>query len=254
MSSFVHHPGWESQRTVQLTVHDVAKCFNVSEKTVYRWIQGGHLPAYKLNEQYRFNRAELLEWATACKVNFSSELFKEPDSSSAEGMGIADSLERGGVFYRVSGKDRESALRAVVDTMRLPEETNRDFLWQVLLAREAMASTAVGDGIAIPHVRHPIIFHVHEPIVTLCFLERAIDFGALDGEPVSTLFTMVTPTVRVHLALLARLAFALRDPSFKSAVLRQAPREDILAEAARIDASIAKPDASAGRGREAGGE
>jgi len=228
---------------MQLTVHDVAKYLNVSEKTVYRWIHEGQLPAYKLNEQYRFNRAELLEWATACKVNFSSELFQEPENGSAQAT-LAGSLDAGGIFYRVSGTDRESALRAVVDTMRLPQETNRDFLWQVLLAREAMASTAVGDGIAIPHVRHPIVFHVHEPVLTLCFLERAIDFGALDGSPVTTLFTMVTPTVRVHLSLIAKLAYALRDEGFKSTILRQAAREEILAEAARIDSAIVKPKSS----------
>ena len=46
---------------MQLSVRDVARMLNVSEKSIYRWIQQGQLPAYKVNEQYRFNRAELLE-------------------------------------------------------------------------------------------------------------------------------------------------------------------------------------------------
>jgi len=52
---------------MQLTVRDAAKLLAVSEKTIYRWINQGSLPAYRVNEQYRFNRAELLEWATARK-------------------------------------------------------------------------------------------------------------------------------------------------------------------------------------------
>ena len=49
---------------MQLTVRDVARLLNVSEKTIYRWIKEASIPAYRVNEQYRFNRAELLEWAT----------------------------------------------------------------------------------------------------------------------------------------------------------------------------------------------
>ena len=56
-----------------------------------------------------------------------------------------------------------------------------------------------------------------------------MDFGAIDDQPVHTLFTLVTPTVRVHLYLLSRLASALLDPGFKAALTRQAPREEILA-------------------------
>lgn len=52
-----------------LNVRDSAKLLRVSEKTIYRWVQQGKLPAYPVNEQYRFNRAELLEWATSQRIN-----------------------------------------------------------------------------------------------------------------------------------------------------------------------------------------
>src|SRR6266704_2983102 len=120
--------------------------------------------------------------------------------------------------------------QGVVDLMKLPDEVDRDFLYKVLLAREALGSTGVGDGIAIPHVRNPIVLHLSRPMVTLCFLERPVDFGALDGQPVTTLFTLISPTVRAHLHLLSRLGFALRDPAFKSAVTRQTSRDEILDE------------------------
>jgi PTS system nitrogen regulatory IIA component len=125
----------------------------------------------------------------------------------------------------------------VVETMRLPAEVDREFLYEVLLAREALASTAIGDGIAIPHVRNPVILHLERPLVTLCFLERAVDFGALDGQPVGTLFTLISPTVRAHLHLLSRLSFALRNPRFREAVLGQATREEILAAAEEAERS-----------------
>jgi PTS system nitrogen regulatory IIA component len=221
---------------------------SVTDKTIYRWIGQGTIPAYRVNEQYRFNRAELLEWATSRKLNVSAEIFQEPESTAARMPGLLESLQAGGIHYRLSGADRESVLRALVETMRLPEEVDREFLFRVLLAREALGSTGIGDGIAIPHVRNPIVLHVSRPMVTLCFLENSVDFGALDGQPVRTLFALISPTVRAHLHLLSQLAFALRDPSFKNVVSRQGPREEILEEARRIESALA--GASGGGGGE----
>jgi PTS system nitrogen regulatory IIA component len=223
---------------MQLNVRDAARLLSVSEKTIYRWINQGSLPAYRVNEQYRFNRAELLEWATAHKINVSVEIFHEPESQPAQLPGLVDALEAGGIFYRLGGKDKESVLRAIVETMRLPEEVDREFLFRVLLAREALGSTGVGDGIAIPHVRNPVVLHVPRPSICLCFLDRPIDFGALDGQPVFALFSLVNPTVRAHLHLLSRLSFALHDPRFKGAVIRQAARDEILDEARRVEAGL----------------
>jgi PTS system nitrogen regulatory IIA component len=226
---------------VQLVVRDVARLFNVSEKTVYRWIDQGILPAYRINDQYRFNRAELLEWATSRRMNVSPDIFAEPESSLAPLPGFVDALQAGGIFYRIGGRDKESVLRAVVETLRLPEEVDREFLLRVLLAREALESTGIGEGIAIPHVRNPVVLHVTRPLITLCFLEQAVDFGALDGKPVHIVFSLISPTVRAHLRLLSRLSFALQDPGFKTVVIRQGSRDEIFAEARRVEATLAVP-------------
>jgi PTS system nitrogen regulatory IIA component len=223
---------------VQLGVRDVAKLLTVSEKTVYRWINRGVLPAYRVNEQYRFNRAELLEWATSRRINVAAEVFDEPESNATPVPGLVESLTAGGIFYRVGGTDKESVLRAVVEYMRLPDEVDREFLLRVLLAREALQSTGIGDGIAIPHVRNPIVLHVSRPMITLCFLERSVDFGALDGKPVRVLFSLVSPTVRAHLRLLSRLSFALHDARFKTAVVRQGSREEIVDALRAVEAKL----------------
>jgi nitrogen PTS system EIIA component len=219
---------------MQLTVKDVAGLLNISEKTVYRWIDERKLPGYRLSGQYRFNRAELLEWSTANRINVSPRIFEEPESGSGPLPELSDALERGGIYYRLAGTNKPAALRSVVEVLRLPDEVDRGFLLEVLLAREALEPTAIGDGIAIPHVRNPIVLHVPQPVVTLCFLEAPVDFGALDGQPVQTLFTLVSPTVKAHLYLLSRLTFALRNPDFKALIVRQAGRDDILAAAKRI--------------------
>ena len=225
---------------MQLGVRDVAQMLNVSEKTVYRWIQQGHLPAYRVNEQYRFNRAELLEWATAQRVNVSVSIFEEPEASGTPASGLADALKTGGIHYRVGGNDRASVLQSVIDVMSLPEEVDRAFLLKVLLARESLGSTGIGNGIAIPHVRNPIVLHIPRPTITLCFLEHPIEFGALDGKPVHTLFTIVSPTVRAHLNLLSRLAFALQQEAFAAVIARQGSRDEILGAVSATDQAVAQ--------------
>lgn len=226
---------------MKLTVRDVSEMLDVSEKTVYRWLTERKLPGYRMSGQYRFSRAEVLEWATANKLNVSVGALQEAEEQGQPLPTLADGLQVGGIFYRLGGSDKESALRSVVEVVRLPDEVDREFLLQVLLAREQLASTGIGDGIAIPHARNPIVLHLEKPLVALCFLERAIDFGALDGRPVQTLFAVISPSVRAHLHLLSRVSFALRDPEFKALLLAQAGREELLVAIRRISASQPGP-------------
>ncbi|MFH1246011.1 MAG: PTS sugar transporter subunit IIA [Candidatus Omnitrophota bacterium] len=225
---------------MQLTVRNVAQLFNVSERTIYRWIKREMIPAYRIHDQYRFNRAEILDWATANKIGISHEIFKEPAAENSGMSKLTEALKRGGIHYRISGKDKEAVLRAMVDILPMPDDVDRAFLLKVILAREELGSTGIGDGIAVPHARNPIILNVPYAFASLCFLEKAIDFAALDGKPVSCLFTLISPTVRSHLHMLSQIAFVLKDAAVKAAVAQQKSREVILSEIQRVEQSLEK--------------
>lgn len=223
---------------MKLTVQDVARIFLVSEKTVYRWISQGELPAYRINEQYRFNRTELIEWAIGKRINFSHELFEEPESANDLCPSLKEALANGGVFYRLGGSDKESVLRELVSVIRLPDNIDQDFLLKVLLARENLGTTAIGEGIAIPHARMPLVLHVSQPTVALCFLDHPVEFGALDGKPVHTLFTIISPTIRGHLNLLSKLSYMLRDETFRCILEKQGNRSEILEHVTILESKI----------------
>ena len=225
---------------VKILIRDAARLLGVSERTVYRWIDERGLPVHRVHGQHRFNRAELLEWATAQGVRVSAELFPDPAANDRPGTTLESALEEGGIHFVKDGDDRESVLREVVRVLRLPEEVDREFFYEVLLARENLGSTAVGDGIAIPHVRNPILLHVRAA-VALCFLERPIPFGALDGHPVEILFVIVAPTSRMHLHLLSRLSAALHEDEFRRALRARRP-EQILAVLRRVESAFARPE------------
>ena len=214
---------------MMLSVNDTAALLHVPAKTLHRWIAQNAIPFHRVDDQIRFNRAELLEWATARRIPVSPGMFTESGADPDSSPTLADALRAGGVLNGVAGHDAPSVLRAIVDALRLPEDTDRDFLYQVLLARESLGSTGIGDGIAIPHVRNPVVLHVSQPSVTLCFLENPIDFQAIDGKPVSILFTLISPTVKTHLHLLSRLSFVLHNPAFRATLTRQPPAADLTA-------------------------
>ena len=231
---------------MQLSVKDAAALLNVSDETIYKWVRQEVLPSHTINEQVRFNRAELLEWATSRNLQVSPDLFQAEETGKANLPTLTEALKVGGVNYRVAGSDQSSVLRAIVNLLKLPETVDREFLYQVLQARESLGSTGVGNGIAIPHVRNPVVLHVSQPTVTLCFLQTPIDFHAVDGKPVNILFTLISPTVKIHLHLLSRLGFILRNPDVKAALGRQAPADELLTLLASAEEAIHLPPVDQG--------
>ncbi|OAI53563.1 hypothetical protein AYO44_03995 [Planctomycetaceae bacterium SCGC AG-212-F19] len=218
---------------MQLTVRDVARCLKVPERTVHAWVKDEGLPAAQVKGQYRFNPAELLEWAALRRLSVDPALFAGATGTLDTRLDAA--LEAGGVLANIRGVDRDAILRAVVEAMPVPECCDRAFLLEVLVARENAGSTSIGNGIAVPHPRYPIVMPGEQPSLTLCYLETPILYGGGDGAPVHTLFVMLCPTVRHHLQLLARLSAALQDAPFAAAVGQKAPAAAIIAEARRLE-------------------
>ena len=220
---------------MRLTVRQAAQLLQVPEEVVHKWIRDKGLPAVVYDEQYWLNQVALAEWAQANHVT----LLPEPPAKHQQPFPtLADALAEGGVHRGVPGKDKREVLKAVVTLLPLPEGADRDFVLQMLMAREDQGSTAFGDGIAIPHVRNPIVMHLERPLVMLCYLERPVEFGALDGKPVTALFAMVNPTIRIHLHLFSRLAFALKSPRFLRKVESQAGEEEILSAARAVEGAV----------------
>lgn len=218
---------------MHLSVRDVAKALDVSERTVYRWIEDDDLPAVQVNEQFHVNRAELLEWATVHHKAISPAMF-EPVSWNAEvPPSLADAIRIGSVHYDVPAIDAPGALRELVRRMPI-EESERDMVWELMIRRESIRSTGIGGGIGLPHPRRPVVRQRASPAITVCFLRQPVDFQAPDGQPVHTLFGLLSPTQKTHLQLLARLAWALAKPGFRGAIDRRASAEEIVAEARKL--------------------
>lgn len=95
-----------------------------------------------------------------------------------------------------------------------------------LLARERLGSTALGDGIAIPHCR---LSNCDEAIVVLMTLDAPVDFDAADGKPVDILFMLLVPeeATQEHLDILAGLAGLLDNSDFRDSLRDARTNEEL---------------------------
>lgn len=223
---------------MQLSIRQVSKLLKVSERRVNEWIKRGILRADRVNDQYRLHRSDLLEQTASREIDIPAEIFAASESTGTHAPSLVEALRGGGIFYGLHGADKPAVLRAIVETLALPPNVDRESLSQVLLAREALGSTAIGEGIAIPHVRRPIVLSGSATSISLCFPDQPVDFGAVDGELVFAIFLLVSPTARTHLQLLSRLSFALHDRELKAALARRASAPEILAEFQRVESAI----------------
>lgn len=141
---------------------------------------------------------------------------------------VASLLTRGGILYGVPAADKTAAIMAAIERMRLPGGVNRDRIIEEVLRRECLASTATGEGIAIPHPQNAAALQLPESLLTLAFLSQPVDFDAPDGQPVYAIFLLLSHNPGLHLRTLAHLGRALQNAGVRDALMRQLPAEEIL--------------------------
>jgi nitrogen PTS system EIIA component len=127
-------------------------------------------------------------------------------------MDLADLIAPEAVFPALKAKTKKQALQELAQrAAKLTGVDAREIL-DTLLQRERLGSTGVGRGIAIPHGRVPAL---HKIVTMFARLDGAIDFEALDDEPVDLIFLLLAPehAGADHLKALARISRLLREPS-----------------------------------------
>ncbi len=201
---------------MKITIGEAAALLGADAERVQNWIEDAELPAQKVRGEYRINRTDLLEWATEHDVGIAPRAFPADRTTPS----LAAALRAGGVHENVPGADLASVLRYVVARLPLADDSDRDTLLHILLGRGALGLTDVGDGIAIPQVRTPIVLAPSIAVLSLWYLQPPLEY--------SSFFLLISPSVHVHLAMLAKLAFALKSDDFRDAVKRRAKEDEVV--------------------------
>jgi len=199
---------------MKLTINEVAQCLRLPVTTVDRWIRQGRIPIQKISNGYIVNESALEKWAAMYRLPFSLPKKVNAQPKGVRLENLLPAMNRGGVISGIKGDDVETVLRGAVEKMQVPFGTSKEKLYQCLLEREHLTSTGIGKGVAIPHPHDPLPDSFEKPVITTCFLDKPIDFNAVDDKLVFVMFILLSPSIKIHLHLLSRLSFCVRDNAF----------------------------------------
>jgi PTS system nitrogen regulatory IIA component len=204
-----------------LTIEEVAKYLRVSERTVYDWAQKGEIPSGKIGTVWRFKKSEIEKWVND-RLSVNNRLIPQFGAVQVESILSPDRI----LFLNYSTK--RDALAALADNLATaPQVKNRKELAAEILKREELMSTAIGRGIAIPHVRLPSI----TDMVVSVGISRTdiIDFQALDDEPVRLVF-MIAAAYNQHAYYLQTLSYfsaRLKNRDLRNSILAGESAQEI---------------------------
>jgi PTS system nitrogen regulatory IIA component len=207
---------------------EAARLLNVTEATLMRWVRQGLLRSADGRGQ-RFERIEVERWARQRGLPLGAA--RRPRPTPPEDL-LAAAVERGAVTAGVKSATASEAIEIAVGALPGLDDQARRQLLDRVLERERMASTSLGHGFALPHPRKPPSELIDEAMVSVVFPDVPLDWVALDGEPVHTVFLLLSPSAAVHLQILSRVAHSLRSPDLPS-FLRERPSQAQLVERLR---------------------
>ena len=137
-------------------------------------------------------------------------------------------IEAGGIYHLLKGSTVQEVLKELVHNIHKQKTIEGETLLKAILEREALMSTSIGQGIAIPHPRNPIIAKDEDQFCALAFLEQGVDWNALDGNKVNTLMLLVSSSAKSHLKTLSEITFFSRQDDFIKLLEQRASRETII--------------------------
>lgn len=142
-------------------------------------------------------------------------------------MKITEMLRREFVLEDLIAQNKHDALAELAGAFAKGKiKVNPEAMLHVLLERERLGSTGIGDGIAIPHGKVP---GLDEMVVSFGRSREGIEFEAMDGKPVHLFFLLMAPdhSAGHHLKALAKISRMLKDPNFRKNLINAKMHEDL---------------------------
>lgn len=202
-----------------LTIEEVAKYLRVSDRTVYDWAQKGEIPAGKIGTVWRFKKTEVENWVNA---RLSSDSSKQSEKT----IQVRNILSPDRIIF-ISQTSKHDALVELADVLATaPQVKDGAELTQEILKREELMSTAIGRGIAIPHVR---LSSVTDLVMAVGVCRKPIaDFQTIDDQPVNLLF-MIAAAYNQHsyyLKTISHISSILRKDELRKAIVNASTKEE----------------------------
>ena len=141
-------------------------------------------------------------------------------------MKLSEIIEEEDIISDLKANDKKSVLEELAEVISNHEPSiNKKDIVKVLVERERLGSTGIGDGVAIPHGK---LNGVRKPIISFGRSKKGMDFDTMDGQPAYIFFLLIAPenSSGIHLEILARIAKILKNSAFRKKLMEAGTRKD----------------------------
>lgn len=195
-----------------LTLAEVADYLKISDKTLLKMVNKKEIPCAKIANQWRFSRAMINDWLTSKMEVLPQNDLSRLIEKQYDFVPISRLIDEENIILNLESNDREGVINELADKAFSSKLiSNISLFKRKLLEREEITSTAIGNGIAIPHTRIPSAEVVNEPKIVIGFSKKGIDFNSHDGDITSLFFLLISDSEAVHLRVLSRLSRILKE-------------------------------------------
>lgn len=194
-----------------MSIKELARHIGMDAREVERLAEKGVLPGKRIGGEWRFHRAQMLDWLQANMHMLEAEDVRNLERAMAAAEHdqtiVSNMLAPEAVEMRLPARSRASVLRELVSVAeRTGLVYDRDEIIEKLESREALCSTALPGGFAFPHPRTPLPYATAEPLLCLARVAAGVPFGAPDGKLTYLFVLICCHEERQHLHVLARLS------------------------------------------------
>jgi len=202
-----------------LTIEEVAKYLRVSDRTVYDWAQKGEIPSGKIGTVWRFKKSDIEQWVNE---RLSSGRGRGQKQTQTQAI-----LSPQRVLFLDCPYKKDALLLLAKNLATAPQVKNSQELTNEILKREELMSTAIGRGIAIPHIR---LQSITDLVVSVGISRVDItDFNPLDDEPVRLVF-MIAAAYNQHTSYLQALSYfsaKLKNPALRNSLINAQTGDEV---------------------------
>jgi len=211
-----------------LTLEEIAGYLKVSQKTILRMVRAGELPGLKVSNQWRFPRTAINDWLIARMQYVPSKKLVDIISTKRPLLSLLRFIPPNRILMNVTPGSKEDVLgQLVVPLVEDGAVADPEPYRAALLEREQTVSTAIADGVAVPHARTPERSGLRTDCVVVARCAPGTDFAALDGKPTHLFFLVGSTTTEAHLRLMASIMLMLRIPGLKNGLLSAGDKDAV---------------------------
>lgn len=211
-----------------LTTQELSKYLKLNEKTVLKMAQSGQLPGFKIANQWRFYLSVIDEY-------LQDRIVMSPDngfgkySAADNSMPLSRLVEQEHIDLDLKADTRDAVLGELAEISQDAGMTDQaGEVSSLLIKRENMLSTAVGNGVAVPHPRNSSDKLFSRTGIIIARSIKGIDFHSYDNKKVHLFFMLCATDVVLHLKLLAKIAKFLESENIVKRFMDARVREDIV--------------------------